>query len=313
MGRMVDGEWTTQWYQPDGDGRFVRPETTFRDRVSAEPGARFAPEAGRYHLYVSYACPWAHRTLIGRGLMGLQDAIGVTVVDPLMGEDGWLFSDDDPDPHVGAWALRQVYAAADARFTGRVTVPVLWDTQHETIVSNESREILRMLSTGFRGLAARPVDLAPDDLRADIDAMITANYEPINNGVYKCGFATTQGAYEDAFDALFAGLDRCEAILGRQRWLCGDRLTDADICLFTTLARFDLVYFGHFKCNRTHIYELPNLWRFCLDLLAQPGVAETCDWDHMKRHYYWSHTSINPTRIVPKGPARSLANPSGSR
>jgi putative glutathione S-transferase len=308
MGHLVDGQWSTQWYQPDEQGRFVRPPTRFRGRVEA-------PSAGRYHLYVSLACPWAHRTLIMRALLGLERAIDVSVVDHFMGEDGWRFDPNvrgaTADEVLGKRFLREVYVAADPHYTGRVTVPVLWDRERATIVNNESREIIRMLDHAFTNLAERPVDLCPPELRERVDATIDAIYEPINNGVYRAGFATAQAAYDDAVRELFAALDHWDAVLGRQRWLTGDRPTEADICLFTTLIRFDPVYHGHFKCNRRRIIDYPNLSGFVRELWQAPGVAATVDFEHIRRHYYGSHETINPTRIVAVGPDLDHSLPHG--
>jgi glutathionyl-hydroquinone reductase len=316
MGRLVDGQWTTEWYQPDDEGRFVRPETSFRHWVGDEPFDRatsslgFAAVDGRYHLYVSWACPWAHRTLIARALLGLDHALEVSVVDHFMGDDGWRFDPEVPgasaDPILGARFLREVYTAADPRFTGRVTVPVLWDKQRETIVNNESREIVRMFNDRFTKLATRKLDLAPAELRDEVERVIDAIYEPINNGVYKAGFASSQRAYDEAVTTLFEALDHWDAVLGRQRWLAGERLTEADIFLFTTLIRFDLVYHTHFKCNRRRIVDYPNLWGFVRELYQLPGVAQTCNFEHIRRHYYASHESINPHRIVAIGPDLEL-------
>jgi len=314
MGILVDGKWTDKWYEPDAKGRFVREPTRFHDNVSANPEAKFPAASGRYHLYVSYACPWAHRTLIVRALKGLDEAVGVSVVHPDMGSDGWSFDNAYPgatgDRIGGRKLLRERYLDADPNYTGRVTVPALWDRERATIVNNESRELIRILNDAFDDYAKHPeIDLFPDSLVDDIDAMIDANYEPVNNGVYKCGFATTQAAYEEAFDALFDQLDRCEEILSRQRYLCGDRLTAADICLFTTLVRFDPVYVCHFKCNKRRIYDYPNLWHYTKELYQLPGVAETVNLDHIKRHYYWSHDSVNPKRIIALGPEIDYATP----
>ncbi len=306
MGRLVDGKWSTQWYVPDSEGRFVRPETRFRARVSSEQGSAFTPQAGRYHLYVSHACPWAHRVMITRALLGLEEAIDVSVVDHYMDDQGWRFDPSvegaSADAVLGSEYLREVYTAADPKFSGRVTVPILWDRERETIVNNESREIVRMFSEGLAPLALRPVDLAPPALRPQIEAVIEAIYEPINNGVYKSGFATTQGAYDQAVAALFEGLDRWDDLLGRQRWLAGPQLSEADIFLFTTLLRFDLVYHTHFKCNRKRIVDYQNLWGFVRELYQLPGVAQTCNFEHITRHYFASHDSINPYRIVAVGP-----------
>jgi glutathionyl-hydroquinone reductase len=313
MGHLIDGQWSTEWYQPDEQGRFVRPKTVFHRSIGDDP---FAPAAGRYHLYVSLACPWAHRTLILRALLGLEQAIGVSVVDHFMGDQGWRFSPEVPgatvDHVLGSEYLREVYLAADPRYTGRVTVPVLWDTQQRTIVNNESREIIRMLDHRLAPFVAEePVDLAPPELIDEVDRVITAIYEPINNGVYRAGFATTQAAYDEAVHALFAALDHWEAVLGKQRWLAGERLTEADICLFTTLIRFDLVYHTHFKCNRRRIVDYPNLWGFVREIHQLPGVAQTCDFEHIRRHYYASHEGINPHRIVAIGPQLELERPHG--
>ena len=302
MGLMVDGKWTDQWYDTNASGgKFERPATRFRSRL--ECGGRFEPEPGRYHLYVSWACPWAHRTLIYRKLKGLEDAIGVTYVDPLMLESGWTLS-DGADPIHHAHFLWQVYAEADPHYSGRVTVPVLWDRVHATVVNNELAEIIRMLDAlpGARGPLLRPPELADE-----IDTLNDAIYPAINNGVYRAGFATTQGAYEEAYDQVFAMLDALEARLEKSRFLLGDQPTEADWRLFTTLIRFDAVYYGHFKCNRTRIAEFPELWDFTRALYQFPGVAETVRFDQIKTHYYGSHRMINPTGIVPKGPELDLA------
>jgi len=306
MGMLVNGEWTTKWYTPDEKGRFVRSTTSFREHLSAD--GRFTPDRGRYRLYVSYACPWAHRTLLARALYCLNNAIDVSIVDHFMGEDGWAFSDNDgciPDPD-GAAFLRDVYVRAAADYTGRVTVPILWDTREQAIVNNESREIIRMLTDSF---ATPENSLAPAAMREDIDAAISAIYEPINNGVYKAGFATTQFAYEEAVTTLFAALDAQEDRLSRSRYLCGDRLTEADLCLFTTLIRFDAVYVCHFKCNLRRIVDYPNLSNYLRDVYQTPGVAETCNMSHIKQHYFRSHNSINPHRVVPVGPELDLDAP----
>ena len=303
MGMLVDGEWTTKWYAPDAEGRFVRPATVFRGTVE------LPVEAGRYHLYVSLACPWSHRVVLARALSGLEAAVPMTGVAPRMGDEGWVFAADAPDPVLGATRMSDVYVAADPRYTGRVTVPVLWDTDKGTVVNNESREIMRMFRDHFAPVSDPYVDLAPAGLQAEIDATIDAIYEPINNGVYRCGFATTQGAYEEAAAHLFEALDTQDAALGERRYLCGDQLTEADICLFVTLVRFDAVYHGHFKCNRTRIADFPNLSGYVRDIYQTPGVAETCDLENIRTHYYWSHESINPTRIVPVGPRLDFASP----
>lgn len=272
----------------------------------------FPLEAGRYHLYVSLACPWAHRTLIARSLLGLEESTSISVSHPLMLEHGWVFREGDaeiPDPHLGIDYLWQLYVAADPTFTGRVTVPVLWDRERATIVNNESREILRMLTTEFRPLWTREVELCPEDLREEIDRVIDAIYEPVNNGVYRSGFARSQEAYEEAVTELFDALDHWESVLAGQRYLCGDRLTEADICMFTTLVRFDAVYHTHFKCNIRRVVDYPNLWGFVRDVYQTPHVAETVRFDHIKQHYFGSHETINPTGIVPVGPTIDYTAP----
>jgi glutathionyl-hydroquinone reductase len=304
MGQLVDGVWHSGWYEPDNKGAFKRPSARFRDRVSNDGSTDFPAAANRYHLYVSYACPWAHRTLIVRALRGLEGVLPITVVDPKMGDDGWQFDAASPDPYGPGAFLREVYLRANPEYSGRVTVPVLWDRERRTIVNNESREVMRMLDDAFGEWSVDPfvASLAPADLREAVDAAITENYEPINNGVYRAGFATTQDAYADACEALFAALDRCERTLGQTPYLCGEVVTEADIALFTTLVRFDLVYFAHFKCNLKRIVDYPNLSAFAKRVYALPGVAATCDFDHIKTHYYWSQTTVNPHRIVPLGP-----------
>jgi len=309
---LVDGEWKTERQWQNTDGRFVRSTTSFRDWITADGSSGFPAEAGRYHLYIAWACPWAHRTAIMRKLKGLEDVIGLSAVGSFMGEDGWAFYDEPgviPDAVNGAHYLREVYAKADPGYTGRVTTPVLWDRETETIVNNESREVIRMLDTEFDEFSAADAHFLPDDLRDEIDATIDAIYEPINNGVYRSGFATRQEAYEGAVTELFDALDHWEGVLSTRRYLCGDRLTEADWCLFPTLVRFDSVYHGHFKCNLRRIVDYPNLWGYSKDLYQQPGVAETVNMYHIKKHYYRSHNSINPTRIVPKGPILDFTEP----
>ena len=306
MGKMIDGQWRTETWIRDNEGHFEREPTTFRDRVEDDPEAKFPVESGRYHLYVSYACPWAHRTLIVRSLMGLQEAITVSVVHPYMLEDGWSFDTDfdgaTGDDVMGKDFMRQIYADADPEYTGRVTVPVLWDKGRETIVNNESREIIRMFSTTFRRLATEDIDLWPTGVRDRVDQVIDAIYQPVNNGVYRSGFATTQQAYEESVTELFQALEHWNDHLGEHRYLCGDLLTEADVCMFTTLLRFDPVYYGHFKCNLRHVYEFENLWNYTLELYQMDAITGTCHLDHIKAHYYYSHESINPTRVVPRGP-----------
>ena len=316
MGRLIDGKWSDEWYDTKSSGgRFVRKESSFRDHVRADGSTRFAPAAGRYHLYVSLACPWAHRTLIFRKLKGLEQAISLSVVDPFMGAGGWEFGSSEgstPDAIHAARFLHEVYTKADPRYTGRVTVPVLWDREHGTIVNNESSEIIRMFNGEFDTLAEHPaLDFYPEPLRPEIDEINAIVYSDVNNGVYRCGFATSQEAYEDAFAQLFSTLDRLEERLGRQRYLVGDRLTEADWRLFTTLVRFDAVYVGHFKCNLRRIADMPNLAGYLRELYQVPGVADTVDLTHIKRHYYESHGTINPTGVVPIGPELDLDAPHG--
>ena len=316
MGLLVDGKWQDKWYDTSkSGGRFVRQDSAFRDSIGDD---RFPAEAGRYHLYVSLACPWAHRALIVRRLKRLEDAISLSVVDWLMLENGWEFSDRPgciPDTVNGADYMHQVYTAAQPDYTGRVTVPVLWDRKEGTIVNNESAEIIRMFNSGFDhlggGIGNPALDLYPKALRAEIDAINERVYHDINNGVYKCGFATTQDAYEEAFDALFAALDEVEARLARQRYLAGNRITEADWRLFTTLIRFDAVYVGHFKCNIRRIDDYPNLSGYMRELYQMPGIAATVVMPHIKGHYYASHRTINPTGIVPVGPDLDFDTPHG--
>ena len=304
-GMLVNGQWTKEPYQQDPEGRFKRNPTKFRNWVSADGSTGFKAESGRYHLYVSLACPWAHRTLIMRKLKGLEEAISLSIVDPFMDEDGWEFSDAPgciPDTVHGSRYLREVYLKADPNCTGRVTVPVLWDKQKNTIANNESREIIRMFDTEFEAIAKSQVSFCPDHLQDEIDRAIDRIYQPINNGVYRAGFATTQTAYDEAVTELFEALDYWEGVLSQQPYLCGDRITEADWCMFTTLFRFDPVYYVHFKCNLRRISDYPHLGTYLKDLYQQPGVSDTCNLDQIKHHYYKSHPHINPTRIVPKGP-----------
>jgi putative glutathione S-transferase len=316
MGRLVDGKWSTDWYDTKPTtGRFVRKESAFRDWVRADGSTRFAPEADRYHLYVSLACPWAHRTLIFRKLKKLEAAIPVSIVHPLMAENGWSLENPDATPDVtgdpvnGARYLHQIYTKADPGYTGRVTVPVLWDRKLETVVSNESAEIIRMFNSEFDALGDASLDFYPEPLRSEIDEVNAFVYPKVNNGVYRCGFATTQEAYAEAFEELFAALDELELRLSKQRYLVGGVLTEADWRLFTTLVRFDAVYVGHFKCNRQRIADYPQLSGYLRELYQWPGVAETVSFEHIKRHYYQSHDTINPTGVVPLGPELDLSAP----
>lgn len=312
MGKLVDGQWQDVWYDTDSnEGRFVRESAGFRHWVTADGAAGptgdngFAAAAGRYHLYVSLACPWAHRTLIVRALKGLEPLIDVSVVSPLMLENGWTFNRDEGssgDLVGNADFHHQIYTRAAPNYTGRVTVPVLWDRERNTIVSNESADIIRMLNSAFDALTGNNVDLYPTALHSAINAWNKRIYPAVNNGVYRAGFATTQDAYEEAYRALFNELDHLDAQLADQRFLTGERLTEADIRLFTTLIRFDAVYHGHFKCNRQRLEDYRHLPGYIRDIYQQPGVAETVDFHHIKTHYYASHRNINPTGIVPAGP-----------
>jgi putative glutathione S-transferase len=307
MGILVDGSWRAKAKRTEG-GRFVRADATFRNFIRADGSTPHAPESGRYHLYVSLACPWAHRTLIVRAMKGLDPHIGVSVVDPLMLEEGWVFS--SPEPLHGKTRLYELYQRAQGDFSGRVTVPVLWDKKLDTIVNNESSEIIRMFTRELDALdGVNGLDLYPEALRPAIDAVNAIVYPNVNNGVYRCGFAGTQEAYEEAFDELFATLDDLERRLASQRFLAGARFTEADVRLFTTLVRFDAVYVGHFKCNLRRIADYPALSGYLRELYQLPHVAETVSFDHIKRHYYMSHTSINPKQLVPKGPALDLDAP----
>lgn len=301
MGHLENGVWREGRDARTANGEFVRRDSQFRDRITADGSSGFPAEAGRYHLYVSSACPWAHRTIIFRKLKRLEDAISMSIVEPVIADQGWPLAARADTVH-GFHHLHQVYAKAKPDYTGRVSVPVLWDRKRGTIVNNESSEIIRMLNSEFESCAGSREDYYPQRLRTEIDAVNKVVYENINNGVYRCGFATTQDAYERAFTALFAALDEMEARLARSRYLVGDRITEADWRLFPTLVRFDAVYYGHFKCNLRRIEDYPNLSNYLRDLYQVPGVAETVDMDHIKRHYYESHRHINPTGVVPKGP-----------
>lgn len=317
MGLLVEGKWQDKWYDTKSTGgRFVRKDSQFRNWItpdgSAGPSgeAGFKAEANRYHLYVSLACPWACRTLIMRNIKGLEEMISVSVVNPLMVENGWTFEEDEgviADPVLNADFLHQIYTHVEPNYSGRVTVPVLYDLKQNKIVNNESSEILRMLNSAFDGIGAKPGDYSPAALMNEIDAINEKVYHNINNGVYKAGFSTTQEVYEEEVEKVFAALDEVEEILGRQPYLVGDQITEADWRLFTTLIRFDPVYYGHFKCNYRHVYEYPNIWRYTKELYNHPGVAETVDFRHIKEHYYRSHKTINPTGVVPKGPVLDLS------
>jgi len=305
MGMLIDGKWEIddgKWASKDG--KFHRAKSQFHCGFGQDG---FPAEKDRYHLYVSLACPWAHRALIFRKLKGLEPLIGLTVVSPDMLKSGWEF--EEPESLYGFEYAYQLYSKANSDYTGRVTVPVLWDKKEQTIVCNESAEIIRIFNSEFNKLTGNRDDYYPEALRDEIDEINAFVYPNINNGVYRCGFATKQAAYEDAFDSLFSALDRVESILGEHRYLVGNTLTEADWRLFTTMIRFDAVYVGHFKCNRNRIADYPNLSNYIRDLYQQPGVADTVNMEHIKRHYYYSHESINPTRIVPKGPALNFDAP----
>ena len=322
MGQLIDGKWDTAWYDTKSSGgKFKRSTAGFRNWVTpnGEPGSSgtggFAAESGRYHLYVSYACPWAHRTLIFRALKGLEDHITVSVVHPDMLDDGWTFETDFPgatgDDLFGKPFLRDIYTQAQPDVSGRVTVPILWDKKTGQIVSNESSEIIRMFNSAFNDLTGNDVDYYPAELREQIDTINARVYDEVNNGVYKSGFATTQEAYDEAVVKLFDALDWLEAILSENRYLTGDRVTEADWRLFTTLVRFDPVYHLHFKCNRKRIIDYPNLWGYTRELYQMPGVANTVHFDHIVRHYHYSHETINPNRIIPINPILDWDAPHG--
>ncbi|MEO0636912.1 MAG: glutathione S-transferase family protein [Pseudomonadota bacterium] len=321
MGLLVDGVWHDKWYDTKSTGgKFQRSEAAFRNWVTADGTAGptgqagFKAEPGRYHLYVSYACPWAHRTLIFRALKGLEEMVDVTVVDWLMRERGWTLDGDTghtADPVNNAATMAEVYVAAKADYSGRVTVPVLWDKTTNSVVSNESSEIIRMFNTAFDQVGATGPDYYPEALRDEIDAINERVYHTVNNGVYKSGFATSHEAYEEAFTALFESLDWLDDLLGKRRYLAGDTITEADWRLWTTLIRFDAVYVGHFKCNLRRIADYRNLHGYMLELYQHPGIAETVHMDHIKGHYYASHETINPTGIVPLGPDLDLTAPHG--
>lgn len=317
MGLLVEGKWKDEWYDTKSTGgHFIRKDSQFRNWITADGSAGPTGEAGfkaepnRYHLYVSLACPWACRALIMRSIKGLEDMISISVVNPLMVEHGWTFAEEDGvigDPVLNADYMHQIYTHVDPTYSGRVTVPVLYDLKQDKIVNNESSEILRMLNSAFNDVGAKEGDYSPDSLMADIDEINELVYHKINNGVYKAGFATSQEVYEEEVDKVFEGLDEVEALLGKQAYLVGDKITEADWRLFTTLIRFDPVYYGHFKCNLKHVYEYPNIWRYTKELYNWPGVAETVDFRHIKEHYYRSHKTINPTGVVPKGPTLDLS------
>ena len=324
MGQLVDGVWHDTWYDTKkSGGEFVRSNAKFRNWITADGTAGpsgdsgFKAEADRYHLYVSYACPWAHRTLIFRALKGLTDLISVSVVHPDMLKDGWSFATDFPgatgDTLFNLPFARDIYTKVDPQISGRVTVPILWDKHQNKIVSNESSEIIRMFNAAFDKITGNTLDFWPADLRDDIEAVNTRIYDTLNNGVYRSGFATTQSAYDKAVTELFDTLDWLEDRLSASRYLMGDRVTEADWRLLPTLLRFDLVYHLHFKCNRKRIIDYPNLWAYTRELYQWPGVAETTHFDHIVRHYHYSHDSINPHRIIPVNPKINWSAPHGRR
>ncbi len=312
MGMLIKGQLVNNWLDKEIDkGEFKRMESTFRNTVTADGSGGFKAEADRYHLYVSSACPWAHRTVIFRKLKKLETIIGLSIVEPEMLEHGWTFAETgDYRDHLHAFHfMHEIYTRADKAFTGQITVPVLWDKKRNTIVNNESSEIIRMFNSAFNTLTEVQTDFYPEHLRQKIDAINLPVYNNINNGVYRCGFATTQLAYERAFDRLFNELDNVENILSAQAYLAGEQLTEADWRLFTTLIRFDAVYVGHFKCNLKRIADYENLSHYLRDLYQMPGIAETVDLDYIKRHYYYSHSSINPTQVIAKGPQLDFTSP----
>jgi glutathionyl-hydroquinone reductase len=319
MGLLVNGIWHDQWYDTSKtQGKFIRQASQFRNWITPDGSAGitgksgFKAELGRYHLYISLACPWAHRTLIFRTLKGLEEIIPISIVHWFMGEYGWTFAQGEgviPDSLFDAEYLYQIYTQADSDYTGRVTVPVLWDKQTQTIVNNESSEIIRIFNSAFDEIGAKEGDYYPLALREEIDGLNERIYHNINNGVYKCGFATTQQAYEEALMPLFETLNWLEEKLSHQRYLIGDRITEADWRLFTTLVRFDVVYVGHFKCNLRRIVDYPNIWAYLRELYQIEGIAETVNFQHIKGHYYESHKTINPTGIVPLGPEINFLSP----
>ena len=310
MGLLVDGAWSDEWYDTTTTGgRFERWQSAFRDKVTADGATGFPAAPGRYHLYVALACPWAHRTLIFRRLKGLEEFVSVSVVMPDLGPEGWYFGEypgATRDEVNGVRHLHEVYTQAAPQYSGRVTVPVLWDRETGTIVNNESAEIIRMFNSAFDSLTGNRLDFYPEGLRREIDAINATIYETVNNGVYRCGFATTQEAYEEAFEALFSTLDSLESRLAENRYLLGPRITEADWRLFPTLVRFDAAYYGNFKCNRRALRDYPNLWSYTRELYQMPGIAETVNLDHIKRTYY-SIPQVNPTGIVPRGPEIDFA------
>jgi glutathionyl-hydroquinone reductase len=306
LGQLVDGKWTTEWTEIDEDGNFRRMSTQFRKWITVDGSSGFKAESGRYHLYISLGCPWAHRTALLWKLKGLENIVGLSIVDPVIGEQGWQFSDYPGcirDTINNAEYLWQIYVQANPTYSGRVTVPVLWDKQTKQIVNNESRQIIQMFNSVFDAVGAGPTDFYPQDLRSDIDRVIDDIYQPINNGVYRSGFASSQAAYDKAVTELFQALQRWDAVLEKQRYLCGGQLTLADWCLFTTLFRFDLAYYGLFKCNVQRLVDFPNLWDYCRDLYQHSDVRSVCSTNHIKRLYYAGLPELNPNQVVPQGPS----------
>lgn len=313
LGRLIDGKWTTEWTERDESGQFRRMPTLFHSWITTDGSSGFKAEPGRYHLYVSLGCPWAHRTVLLRSLKGLQNAISLSIVDPVISKQGWKFSErfgSVPDSLYESAYLWQLYVRAKADYTGRVTVPMLWDKQKQTIVNNESRQIIQMFNAEFNAFAAFPErDFYPKALRPQIDTVMDAIYQPINNGVYRSGFANTQQAYTTAVTELFQGLDDWEEVLSHQRYLVGDQITLADWCMFTTLFRFDLAYHGLFKTNLRRLIDYPNLWNYCRELYQQPGIKEWCSTEHVKQLYYAGLPELNPSGIVPVGPDINFDQP----
>jgi putative glutathione S-transferase len=312
LGMLIEGKWVTDWTERDAQGRFNRMPTQFHNWITADGSSGFKAEEGRYHLYVALGCPWAHRTAIMWKLKGLEEVISLSIVHPVISENGWKFSDYPgcvPDPVNHTQYLKEIYLKAEPDYTGRVTVPVLWDKETGTIVNNESRQIIRMFDTEFTAFAKADVTFFPEDLQEAIEETIDGIYQPINNGVYRSGFAKSQAAYEEAVTELFQALDYWEKVLDGQRYLCDNRITEADWCMFTTLLRFDVAYYGLFKCNLRRLVDYPNLWNYLKDLYQQPGVKEVCNIDHIKRLYYVGLPQLNPTGIVPTGPLIDFDEP----
>jgi putative glutathione S-transferase len=318
VGMLINGKWSNDDQFRNENGKFIRPESRFRNWVTTDGAADltgvpgFKAEAGRYHLYVTHNCPWAYRSFVFRKLKGLEDVISITIGGSSFKDEGWTFNDEPgalPDSVNNIHHLHELYSKADPTYTGRVTVPTLWDIKNQTIVNNESSEIIRMFNSAFDNLTGNVDDYYPKNLQSQIDAINEVIYANVNNGVYRTGFAASQGAYEEAFEKLFNTLDELEKILGGQRYLVGARLTEADWRLFSTLLRFDIVYYCHFKCNKKHIYEYPNLWNFTLELYQHPGIAEVTNFDHIKRGYYYLMPNVNPLGIVAKGPEINFNQP----